>query len=139
MFLALCCFSLKACFAEAGASSPVTNFPTLHLTFHLKWSPSRVEQARAEMCEQVLGNSENGEGDIEPRKAKGVAEFQLGCEEDEAGRGTKEERVGRLGLELDSQLSPPPPVGCWMLFHTSDSSSYWLMTTYVYFVVKRFL
>lgn len=74
-FLFCVIFLQKPALLKLGVSSPVASFPILHLTFRLKWSPSRVRQARIEMSGQVLVNSENGEDGIEPQKAKGVAGF----------------------------------------------------------------
>lgn len=135
-FLFRVVFLQKPALLKLGVSSSITSFPILHLTFHVKWSPSRVPQARIEMSEQALVNSENGEDDIEPQKPKGRLSSSSAVEKRRPGGGLRKKEGAGWGLELASQLSPPPPVDCWMSFHTSDSSSYWLMTMYVYFIVK---
>lgn len=50
------CFSLRSCFVEAGAlfSSHQLAHPS-HFTLHQRLSCSRVQQASAEMSEQVFG------------------------------------------------------------------------------------
>ena len=48
------------------------------------------------MSEQVLANGENDGDDTETQKAKGVAEFQLGSEDDEVRRGQRKKRKAEV-------------------------------------------